>query len=61
VAEDVLIIAERLERRAVTTGHVLLAILERYSYLTVEFISALPPIREVTAAVIDALPGQEDT
>jgi ATP-dependent Clp protease ATP-binding subunit ClpA len=61
VAEDVLIIAERLERPALTTGHVLLAILERYSYLTVEFISALPPIREITAAVIDALPGQEDT
>jgi ATP-dependent Clp protease ATP-binding subunit ClpA len=61
VAEDVLIIAERLDHRALTTGHVLLAILERYAYLTVEFISALPPVREITAAVIDALPGQEDT
>jgi ATP-dependent Clp protease ATP-binding subunit ClpA len=61
VAEDVLIIAERLDHRALTTGHVLLAILERYAYLTIEFIIALPPIREITAAVIDALPGQEDT
>jgi ATP-dependent Clp protease ATP-binding subunit ClpA len=61
VAEDVLIIAERLDHRAVTTGHVLLAILERHAYLTIGFISALPPIREITAAVIDALPGDEDT
>jgi ATP-dependent Clp protease ATP-binding subunit ClpA len=61
VAEDVLIIAERLDHRALTTGHVLLAIVERYAYLTIEFISALPGIREITAAVIDALPGGEDT
>jgi ATP-dependent Clp protease ATP-binding subunit ClpA len=61
VAEDVLIIAERLDHKALTTGHVLLAILERYAYLTIDFINALPPIREITAAVIDALPGQEDT
>lgn len=61
VAEDVLIIAERLDHPALTTGHVLLAILERYAYLTIEFISSLPGIREITAAVTDALPGQEDT
>jgi ATP-dependent Clp protease ATP-binding subunit ClpA len=61
VAEDVLIIAERLDHPALTTGHVLLAILERYAYLTIDFISALPPIREITAAVTGALPGQEDT
>jgi ATP-dependent Clp protease ATP-binding subunit ClpA len=61
VAEDVLIIAERLDHPALTTGHVLLAILERYAYLTIDFIDALPPVREITAAVIDALPGQEDT
>jgi hypothetical protein len=60
VAEDVLIIAERLDHKALTTGHVLLAILERYAYLTIDFINALPPIREITAAVIEALPGQED-
>ena len=60
VAEDVLIIAERLDRPALTTGHVLLAILERYAYLTIDFINALPPIREITAAVIGALPGEED-
>jgi hypothetical protein len=43
VAEDVLIIAERLDHRALTTGHVLLAVLERYAYLTIDFINALPP------------------
>ncbi len=61
VAEDVLIIAERLDHPALTTGHVLLAILERYAYLTIDFINALPGIREITAAVTGALPGQEDT
>ena len=61
VAEDVLIIAERLDHPALTTGHVLLAILERYAYLTIDFIDALPPIREITAAVTGALPGGEDT
>jgi ATP-dependent Clp protease ATP-binding subunit ClpA len=61
VAEDVLIIAERLDHPVLTTGHVLLAILERYAYLTIDFINALPPIREITGVVIDALPGQEDT
>jgi len=61
VAEDVLIIAERLDHPALTTGHVLLAILERYAYLTIDFINALPSIREIAAAVIGALPGDEDT
>jgi hypothetical protein len=46
---------------ALTTGHVLLAIRERYAYLTIDFINALPPIREITTAVSDALPGQENT
>ena len=61
VAEDVLVIAERLGHRALTTGHVLIAILESPSEHTSEIISSLPGIREITAAVIDALPGQEDT
>ena len=61
VAEDVLIIAERLDHRTLTTGHVLLAVLERYAYLTIDFIDALPSMHEVTAAVTAALPGQEDT
>ena len=61
MAEDVLIIAQRLGHRALTTGHVLLAILERADIYTSAIISSLPGTREVTAAVIDALPGEEDT
>jgi len=61
VAEDVLIIAERLGHRAVTTGHVLIAVLERADEATSEIISPLPDVREVAAAVTDALPGEEDT
>jgi ATP-dependent Clp protease ATP-binding subunit ClpA len=60
VAEDVLIVAERLGHRALTTGHVLIAILERPDEYTSDIISSVPGIREVTA-VIDALPGQEDS
>jgi ATP-dependent Clp protease ATP-binding subunit ClpA len=60
VAEDVLIVAERLGHRALTTGHVLIAILERPDEYTSEIINSVPGLREVTA-VIDALPGQEDT
>jgi ATP-dependent Clp protease ATP-binding subunit ClpA len=60
VAEDVLIVAERLGHRALTTGHVLIAILERPDEYTSDIISSVPGIREVTA-VIDALPGQEHT
>jgi hypothetical protein len=60
VAEDVLIVAERLGHRALTTGHVLIAILERPDEYTSEIISSVPGLREVTA-VIDALPGHEDS
>ncbi len=61
VAEDVLIIAERLGHRALTTGHVLLAILERFGEHSSDIISSLPGIGEIAAAVTDALPGAEDT
>jgi ATP-dependent Clp protease ATP-binding subunit ClpA len=60
VAEDVLVVAERLRHRAITTGHVLIAILERADEYTSDIIGSVPGIREVTA-VIDALPGHEDT
>jgi hypothetical protein len=60
VAEDVLVIAEFLGHRALTTGHVLVAALERPGEPASEIASSLPGIREITAAVIDALPGQED-
>lgn len=60
VAEDVLTVAERLGYRPLTTGHVLIAILERPDEYTSGIISSIPALREVTA-VIDALPGHEDT
>jgi hypothetical protein len=60
VAEDVLIVAERLGHRALTTGHILIAILECPDEYTSEIINSVPGLREVTA-VIDALPGHEET
>lgn len=60
VAEDALIIAERLSHRPITTGHLLIAMLESPDEHTGEITSLLPDIREITAAVIDALPGQEE-
>jgi ATP-dependent Clp protease ATP-binding subunit ClpA len=59
VSEDVLIIAERLGHRPLTTGHLLIAILESPDENTAEITSLLPDSREITAAVIGALPGQE--
>jgi ATP-dependent Clp protease ATP-binding subunit ClpA len=60
VSEDVLIIAERLGHRPLTTGHLLIAILESPDEHTGEITSLLPDGREITAAVIGALPGQEE-
>jgi ATP-dependent Clp protease ATP-binding subunit ClpA len=59
VAEDMLIVAERINHRALTTGHLLIAILESPDERTGTITSALPDAREITAAVIDALPGDE--
>jgi ATP-dependent Clp protease ATP-binding subunit ClpA len=72
VAEDVLLIAERLDCSAITTGHLLIAILERrrlgpdlgrrdLDEHASEMIRSLPDIREITEAVIDAPPGSEDS
>lgn len=71
VAEDALMIAERLDHKALTTGHVLIAILERrrlgpdldrrdLDEHAGEITRSLPGIRELTAAVIHALPGEEE-
>jgi ATP-dependent Clp protease ATP-binding subunit ClpA len=61
VAEDILIIAQRLEHRELTTGHLLIALLESPDKRAKQIISRLPDAREITAAVIDALPGEENT
>jgi ATP-dependent Clp protease ATP-binding subunit ClpA len=60
VAEDVLIVAERFSHRPITTGHLLIAILGSPDAHTSEITSLLPDVSEITAAVIDALPGQEE-
>ncbi len=60
VAEDVLIIAARLNHRPLTTGHLLIAILDSPDEHTGEITPWLPDVREITTAVIDALPGQDE-
>ena len=60
VAEDVLTIAERLDHRPITTGHLLIAILESPDEDAGEIISLLPDVSEISAEVTDALPGQEE-
>ena len=61
VAEDVLVIAERLSQRSITTGHLLIAILESPDDDAGEITSLLADVREITAAVIDALPSRQET
>jgi ATP-dependent Clp protease ATP-binding subunit ClpA len=61
VAEDVLIIADRLGHRPLTTGHLLLAMLESPDEHTSEITRSLPDVREITAAVIDALHSEAET
>ena len=60
VAEDVLVVAERLDHRALTTGHLLIAILESLGDQPSEITRPLPDVREITAAVINALPGADE-
>jgi hypothetical protein len=60
IAEDVLVIAERLDHRPLTTGHLLIAIVESSDEHAGEITRLLPDVRKITAAVIDALPGQEE-
>jgi ATP-dependent Clp protease ATP-binding subunit ClpA len=59
VAEDVLIIAERLDHRPLTTGHLLIAILESPDGRANEITMLLPDVSEIATAIIEALPGDE--
>jgi ATP-dependent Clp protease ATP-binding subunit ClpA len=61
VAEDVLIVAERLSHRPLTTGHLLIAILESPDKHTSEITNSLNDVREIATAVLDELPGEEET
>jgi ATP-dependent Clp protease ATP-binding subunit ClpA len=61
VAEDVLIIAERLHHRPLTTGHLLIALLESADERTTAITTSLPEPATVTAAIIDALADETET
>jgi ATP-dependent Clp protease ATP-binding subunit ClpA len=60
VAEDVLIVAERLGHRPLTTGHLLIAILENADEPSSEIMSSLPDVREIATAVIDTLRREQE-
>lgn len=61
VAEDVLIIAERLDHRPLTTGHLLIALLQRPDETSSEIAQSLPELSTIIAAIIDALADDEET
>lgn len=61
VAEDVLIIAERLHTRPLTTGHLLTALLESPDERTTRITNSLPDAGTVTAAIIDAAADETET
>lgn len=60
VAEDVLVVAERLGQRSLSTGHLLITVLESHDDNVSEITGLLPDGRELAAAVIGALRGQEE-
>ena len=55
VAEHVLMVAERLDYPALTTGHLLIALLENPCQRAIELTKRLPEAHEVATAVIAAL------
>lgn len=59
VAEKVLEIAHRLDHRELTTGHLLLALLDDPDDDTTRIIELLPHPSQIATEVIDALPGDE--
>jgi ATP-dependent Clp protease ATP-binding subunit ClpA len=61
VAEDVLIIAERLNHRPITTGHLLVAILESRDEHISEITNSLPDAGTLTAVIIDAVADETET
>jgi ATP-dependent Clp protease ATP-binding subunit ClpA len=62
VAEDVLVVAERLGHRTITTGHLLIAIAEHPDGHVSHIIGSVPgDVRELTAVVIEALASQDES
>lgn len=60
VAEDVLVIAERLGYRALTTGHLLIALAQNPDERASGITRLLPGRREITIAVTGALAHEEE-
>jgi ATP-dependent Clp protease ATP-binding subunit ClpA len=61
VAEDVLGVADRFAHRDLSTGHLLLAILENPDEKTATLIDMLPDPQAIATEVTAALPGDERT
>jgi hypothetical protein len=61
VAEDVLVIAERLDHRPLTTGHLLIALVQHADERGSGITRSLPSASETAVAVAEALPGEEDS
>lgn len=61
VAQDVLTVAERLQHRPLTTGHLLIALLEDPDERTTGIVDSLPDAATITAAIIDVLARASET
>ncbi len=59
VAEDVLEVAHRLGHRSLSTGHLFLALLESQDERVAEILAVSPDTQRIAAAIIAALPGDE--
>jgi ATP-dependent Clp protease ATP-binding subunit ClpA len=61
VAEDVLVLAARLNQKQLTTGHLLIALLESPDERTAEIAQSLPEVTTITRRILEALPGGAET
>ena len=61
VAEGVLITAERVHHRAITTGHLLTAILETPDERATVLMASLPDPSTISAAIAESLAAEPDT
>jgi len=61
VAEDVLIIAERLHHRSLTTGHLLVALVESPDERVSELMKSLPDVSAINAATAESLDTEPET
>jgi len=60
VAEDVLLIAERLHHRPLTTGHLLIALAESRDERASEVVKTLPDISAINAAIAESLTAEPE-